>query len=504
MSVILNNLANNVIGLTLASAYTAGGGSMTLSSGGSLLPTTPFRMTVVTAATYQTSSEALTIYEVTGVSGNVLTLASNGAGGAIEGTTDRNYAVGDKVDLRLTAGAITDLNTAVAPAVTTGITATGSNQSGAAALSAPSYFGSPSYQVVTSVLTGANGVALPSLSTSPSNVGMQIAVTNAGVSPLLVYPANGSSNTINGGAANAPAVIPSGGTQTFCAASGTAWYTKGTGFPNIQVFTTVGGNSWTMPPLANVVRVLMIGGGGGGGGGGLQTSGATLGGGGGGGGAYCDAVFRAIDLPSTVTVTVGAGGNGGAGSTTNGATGASGSAGANTTFGAYAEARGGSGGGGGGAGTGGGGGSLAVGLASGGAGGSSLSTGNPSAPAASQFSGSGGGGGGGQNSGGTLYNGAGSGATFSYYTNGTGSSGGAANSGGIGTAGSGGGVTCSIANTPSGGIGGGGGGAGSGGGGNGGNGGTYGGGGGGGGMGQSVSGGTGGNGGQGVCVVITM
>ncbi len=38
MSLTLQTQQNNVVGLTLANAYTAGSGTMTLSSGGSLLP----------------------------------------------------------------------------------------------------------------------------------------------------------------------------------------------------------------------------------------------------------------------------------------------------------------------------------------------------------------------------------------------------------------------------------------------------------------------------------
>ena len=48
---------------------------------------------------------------MTGLSGDTLTLA-----GVLEGTTDRNYAVGDDVRLNLTAGAIVDLNTMAAAA----------------------------------------------------------------------------------------------------------------------------------------------------------------------------------------------------------------------------------------------------------------------------------------------------------------------------------------------------------------------------------------------------
>jgi hypothetical protein len=103
------NPKNNVLGLRLASAYSSGSGTMSLTAGGSSFPAPPTRITVVTAATYgQGPSEVLTIFAVTAVAGDVLTI-----GGPIEGTTDRNFAAGDYVDIRMTAGYISDLNTAL-------------------------------------------------------------------------------------------------------------------------------------------------------------------------------------------------------------------------------------------------------------------------------------------------------------------------------------------------------------------------------------------------------
>lgn len=109
MSFTPYNPKNNVMGLRLASPYTASSGTMVLSSGGSSFPTPPTRITVITAASYGSGpSEVLAIFSVTGVSGNTLTI-----GAAIEGTSDRNFAAGDYVDLRWTAGYISDLNTAL-------------------------------------------------------------------------------------------------------------------------------------------------------------------------------------------------------------------------------------------------------------------------------------------------------------------------------------------------------------------------------------------------------
>jgi hypothetical protein len=100
---------NNVAGLQLASPRSAGGTSLVLLPGqGGRVTALPTRVTVVTAGSYGTSAEVLTIFGVTGVSGDTLTIS-----GPLEGTTDRGYAAGDYADLRVTAGYVNDLNAAV-------------------------------------------------------------------------------------------------------------------------------------------------------------------------------------------------------------------------------------------------------------------------------------------------------------------------------------------------------------------------------------------------------
>lgn len=97
-----------------------------------------------------------------------------------------------------------------------------------------------------------------------------------------------------------------------------------------QAFTSSG--TWNKPAgIADdqIVMVELWGGGGGG-----SRSGGTSSGGGGGGG-YARAMFRAVDLPSSVSVTIGAGGLGRTGSQGDGA------AGGNTTFGSLLTAFGG-------------------------------------------------------------------------------------------------------------------------------------------------------------------
>jgi hypothetical protein len=100
---------NNVAGLQLASPRSSGGTSLALLPGQGLKVTAlPTRVTVVTAGTYGTLNELLTIFGVTGVSGDTLTIT-----GPLEGTTDRGYIAGDYADLRVTAGYVNDLNVAL-------------------------------------------------------------------------------------------------------------------------------------------------------------------------------------------------------------------------------------------------------------------------------------------------------------------------------------------------------------------------------------------------------
>jgi hypothetical protein len=105
---LVNNLRT-----TLGASYTVGSGTMTLAPGsgssfGNVSASTPVRFTVITAATYGSSSELLTIYQATGINGDVLSGVS-----AIEGTTDRNYSAGDKLEARPTQGSYADIHGAI-------------------------------------------------------------------------------------------------------------------------------------------------------------------------------------------------------------------------------------------------------------------------------------------------------------------------------------------------------------------------------------------------------
>lgn len=151
-------------------------------------------------------------------------------------------------------------------------------------------------------------------------------------------------------AANA---IPANLTFTLPATDGTSGQTLVTdgsgnfsfatpGATNFQEFTTSG--TWNKPVGAQFVMVEAWGGGGGAASGRRGANSASVvnsGGTGGGGGAYVRQVFKASDLPSTVSVTVAAGGVGGAAITTNDTNGLNGTSGGNSTFGTLITARGG-------------------------------------------------------------------------------------------------------------------------------------------------------------------
>jgi len=100
----LNNLRT-----TLGSSHASGSGSLIVATGTGVNfgSTFPLRVTVATAATYGIIGELSTIFSVTARSTDTLTVS------VIEGTSDRTYGVGDIVEVRETAGTISDLNTAV-------------------------------------------------------------------------------------------------------------------------------------------------------------------------------------------------------------------------------------------------------------------------------------------------------------------------------------------------------------------------------------------------------
>jgi len=107
---------NDIIQLQLASAYTAGAGSLVLKTGqGANFTTFPCYVTVISNPTYATgAAEVKAAYVVTGKSTDTLTGVS-----VIDGYTDINFAINDYVEERINAKYITDLNSACSTSILT-------------------------------------------------------------------------------------------------------------------------------------------------------------------------------------------------------------------------------------------------------------------------------------------------------------------------------------------------------------------------------------------------
>lgn len=97
---------------TFAAGYTAGSGSIAIANAAGLPGSTPYFLTAITAASIGDETETKTIFEVTGRSGLTLTVA------AVAGETDRNYSAGDYLELRVVAGVVSELQSAVNAAET--------------------------------------------------------------------------------------------------------------------------------------------------------------------------------------------------------------------------------------------------------------------------------------------------------------------------------------------------------------------------------------------------
>lgn len=119
-----------------------------------------------------------------------------------------NYVEGDIPSLTTDLGNKQPITT-----VATALTAAGTNQSTALALS-----GNNSIQEVTTTSSG-TGVKLPTASNTSS-----VVVVNRGANTLIVYPA--TSGIINGQTANLGYLLPSGAVATFFGKDATSWYTE--------------------------------------------------------------------------------------------------------------------------------------------------------------------------------------------------------------------------------------------------------------------------------------
>lgn len=179
---LLYNVAPAVFGLPVAVPYVAGSGAIVLQSAVGL-PSPPFRLAVCTLASAKLAgpNKVYAIYAATAIDSmtNVVTIPNT-----LEGTSDRNFAIGDLAGIWDNAGAITDLNNLAmiaVPTIATGIVASGNSSGTATVLS-----GQSSVQEVSCTGTG-QGVMLP-----PIVLPSTLTVVNIGSHPILIYPQPGS------------------------------------------------------------------------------------------------------------------------------------------------------------------------------------------------------------------------------------------------------------------------------------------------------------------------
>lgn len=118
--------ALNNVSTTLGVAYTPGSGKLILSgSGRSQFPALAsghyYRVTVARVSVAYNpfiASGDFTIFKVTGVGTDINTgLPTLTGATAIEGTTDQSFAIGDIVEVRITAGTLSDLQAQIAASV---------------------------------------------------------------------------------------------------------------------------------------------------------------------------------------------------------------------------------------------------------------------------------------------------------------------------------------------------------------------------------------------------
>jgi hypothetical protein len=131
---------------------------------------------------------------------------------------------------------------------------------------------------------------------------------------------------------NNAGTVKDGGNNTIATYTGSGTLANST--TQTQVFTADG--TWTKPPGAKQVRVVVVGAGGGGGSGRKGADGgARCGGGGGAGGCIIEVLADAAAFNATESVTVGVGGPGGATVTANSTNGNAGTAGESSVFSIY-------------------------------------------------------------------------------------------------------------------------------------------------------------------------
>jgi hypothetical protein len=186
---------------------------------------------------YSNGQQSIANTGVTSLSGTPNQVAASASTGAVTLTTPAVFiAPGTIQD---TTGMLYSTNAAVSAA--------GSNQAGATALS-------KSYNVITLVGSG-TGVVLPSSPTA----GFRVVVVNKGQNTLNVYPASASGGGfIDSAAINAAVTLPVGGTATYQASNGTQWYTVNTPIVAGSGITVTYGNGQTLVAASGATGVTSI------------------------------------------------------------------------------------------------------------------------------------------------------------------------------------------------------------------------------------------------------
>lgn len=161
-----------------------------------------------------TSAVAGTAISVSGATGAV-TITNTGVT-ALAGTANQITASASTGSVTLsipsafTAPGSVTVTTALNKSTTTGISAAGSTQGTATALTTD-------YNVVSTV-GASQGVVLPT-----ATAGREVTIVNRGANVLSVYPASGAA--IDGASTNAAVTVPVNGEISFFASSSTQWYT---------------------------------------------------------------------------------------------------------------------------------------------------------------------------------------------------------------------------------------------------------------------------------------
>lgn len=219
-------VAPNLGGTGTTTAPTAVGQILIATSGNIYTPAT---LTQGTGITVGNASGAITITNA-GVTSNVAGtgISVSGATGAVTITNSGVTALAgtaNQITASASTGSITistpstfiapgsvEVTTSLSKSITNSISAAGSTQGTATALTTD-------YNVVTTVAASA-GVVLP---TAAAPFGREITVVNRGANALTVYPATGAQ--IDGAAANAAVIVPVNGEASFVSSSATQWYT---------------------------------------------------------------------------------------------------------------------------------------------------------------------------------------------------------------------------------------------------------------------------------------